>query len=88
MDKTEFIKKMRNNIYSRIRTLGGSIQAETQEREGHDDEVISDDICLRCIEIEHLIELLDILRDYDKSEEVKVNASTEVHFGALNIHTT
>lgn len=61
------IEKLRNHIYNRISTLGVSISALCQERKN--DELASDGIALRAMEIENLIELLDILRDYETCKE-------------------
>ena len=72
--KEAFIKRIRNEIYNRIKGLSASIGVSCVDRKVGCDELIADYICHRAMEIENLIDLLDEIRIYergyiDKDEE-------------------
>ena len=69
--KEAFIKRIRNEIYNRIKGLSGSIGASCVERKVGCDELIADYICHSAMEIENLVELLDEIRTFERGYIVK-----------------
>ena len=61
-----FVSRLRRNTFGHIKFLASCIESECCETEDKDTARIADVIELRCQDIQHCIEILDMIDEYEK----------------------